>query len=73
MSMRIDLDFVAGVAVPRISRRPDGCFELAWTLREETVAVRLTRASLERLWLLLSLRLASPQQPGRAPLPGSQN
>jgi len=73
VKMRVDLDFVGGIPVTRIRRLGDGCFELELTLRQETVAVQLSRAGLERLWLVLSLRLASLQSPGQPPLPGSQN
>ena len=71
--MRVDLDFAVGMPVPRVRRLADGAFELELTLRKETVAVQLSRAGLERLWLVLSVRLASLRDPGQPPLPGSQN
>lgn len=73
MKMRVTLDLVVGIPVPRIKRLGEGCFELEWTLRQETIVVQLSRPGLERLWLVLSLRLASLQSLGQPPLPGSQN
>jgi hypothetical protein len=73
VKMRIDLDFGAGLAVPSVSRRRNGRFDLELTRGEETVALQLSRASLERLWLVLSLRLASLRGGDQPPLPGSQN
>jgi len=71
--MRVDLDFLAGVPVARIRALGDGRFELEVTLRKETVAVLLSRAGLERLWLVLSFGLTSLAKPGQPPLPGGLN
>jgi hypothetical protein len=73
MKMRVTLDFVVGIPLARITRSGEGCFELEWTLREETIVVQVSRPGLERLWIVLSLRLASLRSPGQPPLPGSEN
>jgi len=69
----IDLDFGSSLVEWRVSRRRDGRFELKLKHGDQKLAVQLSRASLERLWLLLSLGLASLQKPGQPSLPGSQN
>ena len=69
----IDLDFGSGLVEWRISRRRDGRFELKLRRGDQKLALQLSRASLERLWLLLSFGLASLAKPGQPPLPGSLN
>ena len=71
--MRVDLDFAVGIPVPRIRRAVGGSFELELTLRKETVAIQLSQAGLERLWVVLSVRLVALRDPTYPPLPGSQN
>lgn len=58
MSMRIDLDFQHGLAEPKVERRPDGALCVSLTRGQEMVVVQLSLASLEALWLALTVRLA---------------
>ena len=69
----IDLDLGSSLVEWRISRRRDGRFELKLRHGDQKLALQLSRASLERLWLLLSFGLASLSRPGQPPLPGSLN
>ena len=58
MTMRIDLDFHHGLAEPRVQREPDGRLCLSLTRGQEMVVVHLSLASLEALWLNLTLALS---------------
>jgi len=73
MTAWIDLDFGSGMVEWRVSRRRDGRFELKLRRGDQKLALQLSRASLERLWLLLSFGLTSLAKPGQPPLPGSLN
>ena len=59
MSMRIDLDFHHGLAEPKVERGPDGGLRLSLVRGQETVVVHLSLASLEALWLSLTVALAA--------------
>ena len=58
MSMRIDLDLQHGQAEPRVAREADGHLALTFTRPGETVVLHLSHASLEALWLALTVDLS---------------
>ncbi len=58
MSMRIDLDFRHGLTDPVIEEGPAAELALALTCRQECVVIHLSEASLDALWLRLTLALA---------------
>ena len=58
MSMRIDLDFQQAFTRTAIEATPDGAIALSFTCRQECVVIHLTEASLDALWLSLTLTLA---------------
>ena len=60
--MRIDLDLQHGLTEPRVDKDADGHLVLTFTRPQEKVMLRLSLASLDALWLALTIVLSKEKR-----------